>query len=725
MADITIPQLNAATSVSGTDVMVISQAGVTKKVEVDKLLAEVRSDLNEIEQEQILGGVYDVSSHNDGAVFESLSTLLGSANLSTIIPTSVRRGGMSIRFIQGSVSNPDNKYVQYRLMADGWSINPNDWSFCGDDVLVENTEWIKVITDNQGRILCGIKSDGSIEWGVGIPTPVKEYVNNFVIGTDDTSIDGLNKIIVFLDDFSTSDTLKALLGEKVDKVDGESLIDTGFASSNKSIENSEYLQVTTDSEDKLLEGINKDGEKTIFTNVQFRGSVYFRTGFFCNIYAYSKYVKDGYWDDAFRIALLENDNILIPSGEYDLANEIVIPRDNIFIVASNAAKIFLNTQSETRSRLIYAENKDKITIIGGYWDAWTKCQQAPLIVEHACRGTLSFLSCSKLTIKDCTLTCFLNSFCIQPDSCSNMIISNIHLDNVQGVGIQVGGNTHNFDISNISGSSADDMVALNGYDYWTSSAEIGTIHNGKVHNLYPNSASSAVRLNAGIATKDNVSHIGTVKDVIIENIYGFFSHAGGAIQIGTDFDQYGGFSRDAEVDNIYIKNVNCKATSSVNRATVFLYTYAGTITLDGVSDSGHGLIEMPNPIDIKTLVIKNYKVKDDAIESIKNSSNIKKLILYNVEKNSSEAYSLISCLDGEIELVKMSESRIVGGYSVISIASDGVVKRIKYEDSYISNTRLGCNYNSGNTTPAYIDNTELVSLSPSEGNVTHQTCVYQ
>ena len=32
MADITIPQLNAATSVSGTDVMVISNAGITKMV---------------------------------------------------------------------------------------------------------------------------------------------------------------------------------------------------------------------------------------------------------------------------------------------------------------------------------------------------------------------------------------------------------------------------------------------------------------------------------------------------------------------------------------------------------------------------------------------------------------------------------------------------------------------------------------------------------------------
>ena len=60
-----------------------------------------QTELDQLELEQIQGGVYDVSSHNDGAVFESLSTLLGSANLSTFIPTSVRRGGMSIRFIRG------------------------------------------------------------------------------------------------------------------------------------------------------------------------------------------------------------------------------------------------------------------------------------------------------------------------------------------------------------------------------------------------------------------------------------------------------------------------------------------------------------------------------------------------------------------------------------------------------------------------------------------------
>ena len=70
MADITIPQLNAATSVSGTDVMVISQAGVTKKVEVDKLLAEVRSDLNET-----IGAVNALSNGSPAGVFDTLSDL--------------------------------------------------------------------------------------------------------------------------------------------------------------------------------------------------------------------------------------------------------------------------------------------------------------------------------------------------------------------------------------------------------------------------------------------------------------------------------------------------------------------------------------------------------------------------------------------------------------------------------------------------------------------------
>ena len=76
--------------------------------------------------------IYDVSAHNDWKVFESLSSLLSSSNLSTLIPTSVRHGGMSIRFIQGSEQNSDNKYVQYRLMDTAWSTNTADWQGVDD-----------------------------------------------------------------------------------------------------------------------------------------------------------------------------------------------------------------------------------------------------------------------------------------------------------------------------------------------------------------------------------------------------------------------------------------------------------------------------------------------------------------------------------------------------------------------------------------------------------------
>lgn len=69
-------------------------------------------------------GIYDVTANNDGATFASLSALLSDENLSTLIPVDVRCGGMSIRFVRSS----DNKYVQYRLTNQNWSIDVNDWT---------------------------------------------------------------------------------------------------------------------------------------------------------------------------------------------------------------------------------------------------------------------------------------------------------------------------------------------------------------------------------------------------------------------------------------------------------------------------------------------------------------------------------------------------------------------------------------------------------------------
>lgn len=104
--------------VGGTQTTDVYPVTSTKAV-YDENNKSLYNILNRVEP----GIIYDVSALNDGAVFESLSALLSSSNLSTLIPTSVRHGGMSIRFVQSS----DNKYVQYRLMTNQWSTTPTDW----------------------------------------------------------------------------------------------------------------------------------------------------------------------------------------------------------------------------------------------------------------------------------------------------------------------------------------------------------------------------------------------------------------------------------------------------------------------------------------------------------------------------------------------------------------------------------------------------------------------
>jgi len=93
--------------------------------ETDTQVTQIGSKIDELEQEVI----YDITANNANTKFASLSALLSDANLSTLIPITVRSGGMSIRFIQTS----DNKYVQYRLMADEFSTTVSDWQGVDDE----------------------------------------------------------------------------------------------------------------------------------------------------------------------------------------------------------------------------------------------------------------------------------------------------------------------------------------------------------------------------------------------------------------------------------------------------------------------------------------------------------------------------------------------------------------------------------------------------------------
>lgn len=103
----------------------------------------VKAALDKLSEEIIQVGVYDVSAHNNNAVFESLQALLSSSNLSTLIPPSVRHGGMSIKFIQGSVPSSDNKYVQFRCMAQNFTTDVTQWQGVDDEPVAGSDNLVK------------------------------------------------------------------------------------------------------------------------------------------------------------------------------------------------------------------------------------------------------------------------------------------------------------------------------------------------------------------------------------------------------------------------------------------------------------------------------------------------------------------------------------------------------------------------------------------------------
>lgn len=148
-----------------------------------------------------------------------------------------------------------------------------------------NPEWVRVITDVNGKVLFGIRADGSIEWGSGVPAPVKDWVNQQIA---DLSLDEYDKIVAFLGTLidgqplstlladittqlagkaNTSDVIAAL-GLKVDKIVGKGLSTNDFTNEHKELVETqelflsdEWAEVTTDADGKVLEGIRKSGER--------------------------------------------------------------------------------------------------------------------------------------------------------------------------------------------------------------------------------------------------------------------------------------------------------------------------------------------------------------------------------------------------------------------------------------------------------------------------------
>ena len=65
--------------------------------------------------------IFDVTVYNNNTKYADLSAALGVAGAN--IPSSLRRGGMSVKYVQSS----DNNYIQARLMANAFTTDVTKW----------------------------------------------------------------------------------------------------------------------------------------------------------------------------------------------------------------------------------------------------------------------------------------------------------------------------------------------------------------------------------------------------------------------------------------------------------------------------------------------------------------------------------------------------------------------------------------------------------------------
>lgn len=118
---------------------------------------------------------------------------------------------------------------------------------------IESPEFIKAIVDAEDHFLFGIQLDGSIEWGKGIPAPIRAKLQEIINQCQQDKTDILEAINATKEELSASIT--ALQEGKVDKEEGKSLIEDEVKECFRVIENDEFIHAVTDAEDRVLFGI--------------------------------------------------------------------------------------------------------------------------------------------------------------------------------------------------------------------------------------------------------------------------------------------------------------------------------------------------------------------------------------------------------------------------------------------------------------------------------------
>lgn len=175
----------------------------------------------------------------------------GGASLATAVTYDNEKSGLDAVNIQSAIDEIINNLGHYET----------------------NEEWLRAYTDTEGKFLWGIRIDGSIDWSVGIPTPIRTKLQEIVTKCQQDKTDLTEAIATAKEELTSSlqtyqhttdASITKLQEGKVDKEEGKSLIEDEVKECFRVIENEEFIKAIVDAEDKVLFGICRDSGKPYF-----------------------------------------------------------------------------------------------------------------------------------------------------------------------------------------------------------------------------------------------------------------------------------------------------------------------------------------------------------------------------------------------------------------------------------------------------------------------------
>lgn len=175
----------------------------------------------------------------------------GGASQATAVTYDNEKSGLDAANIQSAIDEIINNFGHYET----------------------NEEWLRAYTDAEGKFLWGIRVDGSIDWSVGIPTPIRTKLQEIVTKCQQDKTDLTEAIATAKEELTSSlqtyqqttdASITKLQEGKVDKEEGKSLIEDEVKERFRVIENEEFIYAVIDSDDKVLFGIYRDSGKPYF-----------------------------------------------------------------------------------------------------------------------------------------------------------------------------------------------------------------------------------------------------------------------------------------------------------------------------------------------------------------------------------------------------------------------------------------------------------------------------